>query len=89
MRVRILDQSWTLKFVPREEIRGDDGECSDPRTKGPLRIQIADDLEGRDLIETLIHEAIHAGDWFKDHEWVDPFAADLARLIWRCRTRWR
>jgi hypothetical protein len=47
------------------------------------RISIDPDLSGRDRLETLIHEALHAADWSKDEDFTDTDARDLARFLWR------
>ncbi len=97
MKVKILHKIWTLLFVPRGGIltekratgtskRGldvaDDGNCDPPDLKGK-KIRIADNLEPKVELEVIIHECLHAADWYKDEEWVRIAAEDISRVLWR------
>ena len=72
-----------LLDVPRETL-GDDrvGDTDAPRfAKRELRIlKGAKDLM---LLDTLIHESLHACAWDLDEEAVGETATDIARLLWR------
>lgn len=46
-------------------------------------IRIADNLRGKELMDTVIHEMLHAADYYKDEEWVEKVASDITRLLWR------
>ena len=63
-----------------------DGICltpDDPDDPPPPReISIRDTITGQRLLETLIHEALHA-EGEDSEEWVTPAAANLARFLWR------
>ena len=46
-------------------------------------IQIDPRYCGRELLETIIHESLHACLWDLDEEAVTMTARDIARLLWR------
>lgn len=94
MKVRILNKIWNLLFVPpgslKERKRANGistteenlGDCDDPNSKNKT-IRVANNLLPRQELEIVIHEALHAADWFKDEAWIDPVAEDIARLLWK------
>jgi hypothetical protein len=84
MRVYIRGKSWDLQFVPRLKLDGlaVDGTCDPPGTPNK-RIRIRKGLKGRDLIETIIHEVLHAGCWDLDEMAVREMSADAARILER------
>jgi hypothetical protein len=72
--VYVGDQRWKIE---RARLRADDGQCN-YNTK---TIRIADKLVGVDLLDTLIHELIHAR-WPDLHEdAVAEFAETLSGVI--------
>jgi len=58
------------------------GDCDPPETKGK-KIRIAKDLSPQEELEVVIHESLHAADWYKDEEWVEVVAKDISNLLWR------
>ena len=62
-----------------EEVRGD---CDDPSARNK-QIRIANNLPPIEQLEVVIHECLHASDWFKDEEWIEEVAVDIARLLWK------
>lgn len=83
--VTILGKRWRLSFVPRLRVgrESPDGACDSPKKTGKeIRIRRALLRYPRALMETLIHELLHAADWTKDETWIDETAADLARILW-------
>lgn len=94
MRVRLLHKIWEVVFVARTNLKGrkkardtgldkeDRGDCDHPGAKNK-KIRIADDLPPQEELEVTIHEALHACDWYKDEEWIETTADDIARLLWR------
>jgi len=95
MRSRILNKLWTILFVPPNALKGKKkranggstadhalGDCDPPDTKNK-KIRIANTLPPKEELEVTIHECLHAADWYKDEEWIEPVAADIARLLWR------
>jgi hypothetical protein len=95
VRVGILGKWWTLRFVPASELpkgkdgaRDCDGLCDKPTDKGK-RILVYDKLSEEETLETVVHEVLHAADWWKDEEWIEHAANDLARILWRLGYRRR
>jgi hypothetical protein len=81
MRITICRKTWRLRFVPRlgKDNRGD---CASPRAKDK-QIRIATRYRGKELIELMIHECLHAGLWCLDEEAVHDIAHDIARTLAR------
>lgn len=66
------------KWVSKE----DDGSCSPPKHK--IRyIDICPSTNGKKLLDTLIHEGIHATLWDLDEEAVVEVARDITNLLWK------
>lgn len=79
MQVKIRGKKWNLRFA---RLRKDLGYCQPP-DKPNKEILIRSSLKGEELLDTLIHEILHAGDWDKDEPWVDEVATDMARILWK------
>lgn len=80
MKAKILGRLWEVRFVPF--LGSARGTC-DPPDQRSKAIRISRGLKGEELLEVIIHEAMHAADWSKDEEFVDQFGKDLARLLTR------
>lgn len=64
------------------KLRGQVGSC-DPPTE-PAKEIIIDPSQGEfELLDTLVHEALHAVMWDAAEEAVEESATDIARLLWR------
>lgn len=79
MRVKLCGKYWQLRFTT---LHLHSGECDAPR-KRDKEIRIDKRLAGRDQLETLIHEMLHATDWRADEEHVQEAAEDIAAVLWR------
>lgn len=80
MRVKILGKLWRLRFAPNMvENRGD---C-DAHDAAAKEIRISSALRGEERLEVLVHEMLHAANWHLDEEFVEAFAVDVARVLWR------
>ncbi len=79
MRVKILGKVWGLRFAPN---MGNRGDCDPPDQPGK-EIRISSSLRGEQRLEVLLHELLHAAGWHIDESFVEQFAADAARAIWR------
>lgn len=80
--VTIGGKRWQLVYdrVPLDS----DGICDAPNTKNK-RIRIRPGLKKcpKLLLETLIHEGLHAESWPLDEGFVKQAASDIANLLWR------
>jgi hypothetical protein len=79
VRVKILGKHWNLRFAPNLANQGD---CDPPTARGK-EIRVASRLRGEERLEVLLHELVHAGIWNLDEQFVDQFAHDAARVLWR------
>lgn len=78
VRVKVLGRYWGMIFGgtgPNE-----DGRCDAPEIPN-RRICLRKSLRGDDLLETVIHEVVHAAAFHVDEEYVTEFAADLTRIL--------
>lgn len=57
-----------------------DGKC-DPPDKPQKRIRLRSDLNGFELVETLIHEMLHASFWDIKEEAITEAAADITAAL--------
>jgi len=78
---KLRGRMWEVERVARLPGRAR-GMCDSPDTPGK-RIQVLKRLKGEELLEVLLHEAIHACVWDLDEEAVAELAADIARMIWK------
>jgi len=79
MRIKVLGKLWQLRFAPNMANRGD---CDQPDQRGK-EIRISSSLRGEQRLEVLIHEMVHAAGWHIDETFVERFAKDAARALWR------
>jgi len=49
----------------------------------PRLVEVDDKLHGEERLEVVLHELVHAAGWHIDEEFVERFAEDTARLLWR------
>ena len=77
--VKILGKRWFLRFARNLANRGD----IDPPHVAAKAIRIDAALSGEERLEVLLHEFIHAAGWHLDESFVEQFAADAARALWR------
>lgn len=78
--VTINGGQWQLVY---RKLRNNDGECDRPDTPN-RRISIRSGLKKDPLalLETLIHESFHGGEWPLSEEFVTRAAKDAARIAW-------
>jgi hypothetical protein len=79
VRVSVLGKRWNLRFVPNLSKSGD---CDGPSKEGK-EIRIWQGVKGKDKLDTLIHELLHAAGWHIDEAFVAQFASDAAQVLWR------
>jgi hypothetical protein len=80
MQVRMLGKRWRLRLVPN--LGANRGDCDPPERPGK-EIRIAAGLRGEERLEVLVHELVHAAGWHIDEAFVERFARDVARVLWR------
>jgi hypothetical protein len=79
----IRGKRWALAERPG---RGELGHCYEPGAVGKT-MYIPQNGRNLDHLDTIIHEAIHAGAWDLSEDAVDRLATDIARLLWRLNWR--
>ena len=76
-----LGKRYRVQFLPR--LRDDnDGETEPPGRVGKT-IRLRKDMMDDDLLDTAIHEALHACLWAIDEDTVGSMATDIARFLTR------
>lgn len=82
MKFRINKRWWTFAFKRRVVHKGDDllGICFHKSR----RIEVAtSDVEEKEILDTIVHELLHATDRSKSEPWVARTARDISTVIWR------
>jgi hypothetical protein len=83
-RVRINGRMWRVALTPPRQMGTDWGRCWDKDKPGPHPlIEIRRSLSERNLLETVIHEVIHAARPELDEPAVDSTAASIARALYQ------
>lgn len=80
--ITIMGKRWGFRFVRRCHNPAYEGECDPPYVKGK-EIRIRRGMTLQEEVETVIHEVMHAADWYKDEDWVRPASHDLAKILFR------
>ena len=80
MRVKLNGKWWSLRFVP--QLR-DYGDMVDPGKASGRRIRIGTWQADEELLDTIVHEALHCIEPHWTEEKVTEAAKELARLLWR------
>ena len=81
MRVLIRGKVWQL-IEQRTLPDGRNGDCDGPDTKGK-QIRILRALSGKPLLDTLVHEVLHAALWDLGEGPVLSLANEVARSLWQ------
>jgi hypothetical protein len=84
MRIKIGGRHYRLVFLPRiyHEDQEVDGLCDAPDLKGKS-IYVRSGLRGKERIEVLVHEMLHAAFWHLCEESVEDTAKEIAEVLWR------
>jgi len=80
MRITILGKRWNLRFVPWRRGRSTYGYCEHPAEPGK-EIVITDGHSDQLMLDTLLHEFLHAGAWNLSEETVDQWSTDVSRIL--------
>jgi hypothetical protein len=80
MRVRLGGKYWRLRFVPNLNNYGEveHGDTADTRI---IRVRMRQSQY--EMMDTLIHEAMHAARPELDEDAVASASSDIARMLWR------
>jgi len=81
---KIAWRVWRIVFT-RDLPKDLDGLCDSPTKEGKPRrgkkIQIRDNLQGKEALETILHESLHAALDCINEEYVEQTASDQANVI--------
>lgn len=78
----ILNRRWNYDGAAARVPGDRDGDCDPPTTPGKT-IRIRRSLRGERRLAIAIHEMLHAAGWHIAEEFVEQFAEDAARALWR------
>jgi hypothetical protein len=81
MYVTAGGKRWRLDFVPAREIQGKFGDADCQKKRIRLCRSLLRSQSG--LLETVIHEMLHAEGWPLDEAWVEEASDDIARVLIR------
>lgn len=79
IRAKIRDQVWRVEFANI----GDFGHCEFGSCRRTRRIRLSPTQSDGELIDTVIHEMIHAQDWDLSEEAVTQRATEIATVLQR------
>ena len=79
MRVKVLGKYWNLCF---KRMPNHYGRCDRPDSVD-REIAICAATRGPELLDTVIHEVLHAAGFHIDEEFVAEFATDLTKILRR------
>ena len=77
--IRIAGKAWRIEYAPI----GDWGHCEYGSCRRTRRIRINPNQSDGDLLDTLIHEMLHAQDWALSEDAVGPRATEIKTAILR------
>lgn len=81
MKVTIRNKAWDFRFVKR--LPPDTlGHCDHPQRQAK-QIRVLEKLKGKDRLDCVIHELLHAACWDLAEETVDQTATDVAAVLWK------
>ena len=76
---RFRGRRWRIEFA---KVRGQLGSCEGPRDADKT-IYLDPRLKGNELVETAVHESIHALMWELDEQVFTEMAHDITRFLHR------
>ena len=86
IRVRIRDRFYTIRFMPARAMNKDWGRCYFPPGRHPL-IEVRRTLTGRNMIDTIAHEVLHACQPDMSEQGVEETAGAIARALYAAGCR--
>lgn len=81
-KVKLGKRMWFIRFVKSKDIPADRFGDSDGTLAAP-QIRVRRSLRGQQMLDTIIHEALHASRPELAEEAVTQTATDVARLLWK------
>lgn len=78
MRVKVLGKYWRMVFGGVAP--GEDGRCYSPEM-ADRQIRLRRSLRGAELLETVIHETLHAAGFHIDEAFVAEYSADVTKVL--------
>lgn len=82
MKAVLRGVKYTVSRRRAPKWEGYDGQTTDPKGPSPL-LWVKPALKGKEELETILHEALHACYWDLDEEAVGETAQDVAALLWQ------
>ncbi len=87
LTTKLGGKEWHIKFVRSREIPSDRwGDCGHPEDPKPT-IRVRRAVEGKNRMDLIIHEALHAIYPDETEEMVNRSATEIANLLWACGYR--
>lgn len=87
IRLTIAGKRWTIRFV--RKIMSGGVECDGLCVYEKSEIRIRSGLEGQDLVDTVLHEVMHAAGIILHEDFVTQTAADMASALYHKGIRGR
>jgi hypothetical protein len=84
--VKIKDKMWTVRLVKSKDMPRSYGECDDPSVSKP-EIWINRNLKQKDMLDTTIHEVLHATHPELSEESVAETATVVANVLYKLGVR--
>lgn len=81
MNIRIFGKNWIFRRCLQSELPNGVSAQTDAPTTPNKEMMISHKLKGQDELRVIIHELLHAADWYKDEEWVHQVSVDVARIL--------
>ena len=85
-QVRIKNKNWKIRLVMTKDMPRSYGECDDPTVAKP-EIWINQNLGQKDLLDTTIHEVLHATHPELAEESVAETATIIAKVLYKLGVR--
>lgn len=85
MKLKINGKEWTINY--RKSIAGDRFGDSDHPDEDKPEIRICSKIKEKDMLDTEIHELLHANCSFLDEDVIEATATSIAGFLWRRKYR--
>jgi hypothetical protein len=85
-RTKINGRTWRVQFVEARAMGKDWGRCPHPPGRHPT-LEIRRSLKGINMLDTLVHEVLHAQRVELDEQAVEETGSAIAKALWRAGYR--